>query len=98
MSWHYDGEIRIKKLETQPYGTNCYIVFCSQSGEGVIVDTPGEASKILAQAEDIKVKYIIITHTHFDHLGSSRLRWPSILRKQEPFPHHLTCHWRMAMW
>ena len=70
MSWHYDGEIRIKKLETQPYGTNCYIVVCPQSGEGVIVDTPGEASKILAQAEDIKVRYIIITHTHLDHLGA----------------------------
>ena len=70
MSWHYDGEIRIKKLETQPYGTNCYIVVCPRSGEGVIVDTPGEASRILAQAEDIKVRYIIITHTHLDHLGA----------------------------
>ncbi len=72
MGWHYDGEIRIKKLEIQPFGTNCYIVVCPQSGEGVIVDTPGEASRILAQAEDIKVRYIIITHTHLDHLGAFR--------------------------
>lgn len=72
MAWHYDGEIRIKKLEIEPFGTNCYIVVCPQSGEGVIVDTPGEGAKILAQAEDIKVKYIIITHTHLDHLGAFR--------------------------
>jgi glyoxylase-like metal-dependent hydrolase (beta-lactamase superfamily II) len=70
MSWHYDGEIRIKKLEIQPFGTNCYIVACPQSGEGIIVDTPGEASRILAEAADISVRYIIITHTHLDHLGA----------------------------
>lgn len=72
MSWHYDGEIRIKKLQIQPYGTNCYIVVCSHTGEGVIVDTPGEASRILAEAEDIRVRYVIITHTHLDHLGAFR--------------------------
>ncbi|MFC1892646.1 MBL fold metallo-hydrolase [Chloroflexota bacterium] len=70
MSWHYDAEIRIKKLETAPFGTNCYIIVCSQSDEGVIVDTPGEAARILAQAEGIRVRRIIITHTHFDHLGA----------------------------
>jgi len=70
MNWHYDGEVQIKKLEIQPFGTNCYIIVCPQSGEGVIVDTPGEASRILKQAEDVRVKHIIITHTHFDHLGA----------------------------
>jgi hydroxyacylglutathione hydrolase len=70
MSWYYDGEVRINKLEIQPFGTNCYIVVCPTSGEGVIVDTPGEASKILARAEDVRVRYIVITHTHLDHLGA----------------------------
>jgi glyoxylase-like metal-dependent hydrolase (beta-lactamase superfamily II) len=70
MNWHYDGEVQIKKLEIQPFGTNCYIVICPQSGEGVIVDAPGEASRILKQVEDVRIKHIIITHTHFDHLGA----------------------------
>ena len=70
MNWHYDGEIRIKKLEIQPFGTNCYLVVCPQSGEGILIDTPGEASRILREVKDIKITYIIITHTHFDHLGA----------------------------
>ncbi len=70
MSWYYDGEIRIKKLEIQPYANNCYIIACPQTGQAVILDTPGEAATILAQAEDVSVSYIIITHTHRDHLGA----------------------------
>ena len=72
MAWHYDGELRIKKLKIAPYDTNCYIIVCPHSGEGVIIDTPGEASRMLAQVEDINVKYIVITHTHPDHLGAFR--------------------------
>lgn len=70
MSWHYDGEIRIKKLEVPPFGTNCYIVACPRSGESIIVDTPGDAPRILAEAEETMVRCIVITHTHFDHLGA----------------------------
>ena len=70
MKWYYDGEIRIKKLKIPPYGTNCYIVACPDTGEAVIIDTPGEASRILTEAQELHIRYIIITHTHADHLGA----------------------------
>lgn len=70
MNWYYDGEIRFKKLKIQPYGTNCYIVACSETGDAVIIDTPGEASRIINEADELHVHYIIITHTHHDHMGS----------------------------
>ncbi|OGO19613.1 MAG: hypothetical protein A2144_07710 [Chloroflexi bacterium RBG_16_50_9] len=68
MGWYYDRELRIKKLEIPPYDNNCYIVACPRTGQAIVVDTPGEADRILAEAEDLNVRYIIITHTHSDHL------------------------------
>lgn len=70
MKWDYDAEIRIKKLTLSPYETNCYIVACPRTGEAVIIDAPGAASKILAESKELHVRYVIITHTHPDHLGA----------------------------
>jgi hydroxyacylglutathione hydrolase len=72
MKWHYDDEIRIKKLKIAPYETNCYIIVCPRSGEGAVVDTPGESNRMLAEVADVSIRYIIITHTHPDHLGAFR--------------------------
>ena len=49
--------------------TNCYIVGCEETKEGVIIDPGGNAKRILAEVEklSLKIKYIINTHGHFDH-------------------------------
>jgi glyoxylase-like metal-dependent hydrolase (beta-lactamase superfamily II) len=70
LKWYYDKEIRIKKLKIPPYGTNCYIIACPQTCEAVIIDTPGAASRIIAESQGLSIRYIIITHTHSDHLGA----------------------------
>jgi glyoxylase-like metal-dependent hydrolase (beta-lactamase superfamily II) len=70
LNWDYDAEIRIKKLILSPYETNCYIVACHRTGEAVIIDAPGAASKIIAETSELHVRYIVITHTHPDHLGA----------------------------
>lgn len=50
--------------------SNAYMVVCRETKESVIVDTPGDATKILDQAAGTQVKYILITHNHGDHLGA----------------------------
>ncbi|MDY6917189.1 MAG: MBL fold metallo-hydrolase [Chloroflexota bacterium] len=88
MNWHYDGEIQIRKLATKPFDTNCYVVACPRSGEAVIIDTPAESAKILAQAKGLRITHILITHTHLDHLGAfddvrDRLKAPVAIHPSE---------------
>ncbi|MEJ5301595.1 MAG: MBL fold metallo-hydrolase [Thermodesulforhabdaceae bacterium] len=51
----------------------CYIVFDSQTGEGIVIDPAGDADKILQLAKDrhINIKYIINTHSHADHTAEN---------------------------
>lgn len=63
-----DENLQIDKLSLGPYGTNCYILSCRQTGECVLVDAPAEADTILGHLKGFDPKYIIITHNHMDHL------------------------------
>ena len=68
MPLHYDGEIRITKINMGPYNNNGYIVVCPETNEGVIIDTPAEPDKLLDQIGDTKIRAVLITHKHQDHL------------------------------
>lgn len=68
MSLHYDGEVRITKINMGPYDNNGYIVACPETNEGVIIDTPAEPEKLLKALGDLGIKAILITHGHQDHL------------------------------
>jgi len=64
----------VKKLEVGPIMANCYILGCEDTKEAVVIDPGDEADRILlALAESgLKVKYIINTHGHFDHVGANK--------------------------
>lgn len=68
MPLHYDGEIRITKINMGPYNNNGYIVACPETNEGVIIDTPAEPEKLLNAIGGVQIKAILITHRHQDHL------------------------------
>jgi glyoxylase-like metal-dependent hydrolase (beta-lactamase superfamily II) len=56
-----------------PVQENCFIVREQGSGRGVIVDPGEEAPRILAAVDSLgieQVEAILITHTHFDHIGA----------------------------
>lgn len=58
--------MNIKRLIVGPIQTNCYIV--SSERKMAIIDPGDEAELILENvSSDIKLKYIICTHYHFDH-------------------------------
>jgi glyoxylase-like metal-dependent hydrolase (beta-lactamase superfamily II) len=59
--------MEIQRLETDPFGTNAYLLLCRKSKEAILVDAPGDADIILNHLNGFKVKMIIITHGHVDH-------------------------------
>ena len=63
----------IKELAVGPLMANCFICGCSKTKEAVVIDPGGDADRILlALADDkLKVKYIINTHGHFDHVSAN---------------------------
>ena len=70
-----DDNIQIERLELRPWGTNAYIIICLQTGDSVLVDAPADASTIMKRLQGTNPKYILLTHSHFDHIGAlSELR------------------------
>ena len=64
----------IKEFVLGAIQTNCYVVSCPETREAVIID-PGDYSPSLEhyiKEEQLLVKYIINTHSHFDHVGGNK--------------------------
>jgi hydroxyacylglutathione hydrolase len=64
----------IEQLALGPIQANCFILACEETKEAVVIDPGDEADKILMALakKALKVKNIINTHGHFDHVGANR--------------------------
>jgi glyoxylase-like metal-dependent hydrolase (beta-lactamase superfamily II) len=64
----------LKMMETGPLMVNCYIVADEETKEAAVFDPAGNVDRILKVLADdhLKVKYIINTHTHWDHVGGNK--------------------------
>lgn len=53
--------------------TNCHLAWCRDSKEALIIDPGNDAGTILKaiQSLNLKVKYIVNTHGHLDHIGAN---------------------------
>ncbi len=60
----------VKQLPVGIIQANCYIAGCEETKEGVVIDPGDEGERILAEVEalGLKIKYILNTHAHFDHI------------------------------
>ena len=64
--------MKVKALLVGPLATNCYIAYCEETGEAIIIDPGGDAGRILdhVSREGLKVKFIVNTHGHADHVSA----------------------------
>ena len=69
-----EADLIIKRLEVGPIMANCYILGCEDTKEAVVIDPGEDADRILMTLAEssLKVKYIINTHGHFDHVGANK--------------------------
>jgi glyoxylase-like metal-dependent hydrolase (beta-lactamase superfamily II) len=53
---------------------NCYILGCESTKEAVVIDPGDDADRILMELSkaELRVKYLINTHGHFDHVGANK--------------------------
>ncbi|MGE5329551.1 MAG: MBL fold metallo-hydrolase [Deltaproteobacteria bacterium] len=61
----------IIKLELGMLETNCYIFVDEETRQGMIIDPGDDVTKLLdiINNEKIQIKYIVLTHGHWDHIG-----------------------------
>lgn len=74
------------------YDANCYIVYDEASKEGFVIDPGGDAEGIFdaISSRGIKVKFILLTHGHFDHTGGvnelkSKLNVPAYISEKDKY-------------
>jgi hydroxyacylglutathione hydrolase len=62
----------IKSLVVGPLENNCFIIGDDSTKEVLVIDPGDEPDRILdlINENNFKVKYIICTHAHFDHVGA----------------------------
>ena len=66
-----DKSVILETLPVGPLQTNCYLIGCAETRFAAVIDPGGDAADILSAVERHKLtlKYILLTHAHFDHMG-----------------------------
>jgi len=78
LSFSYNGEgkstMQLSRLVVGPLQVNCYIVYDEKTKDAIVIDPGDDAQDILhlVNGKGLKVKYVINTHAHFDHVGANK--------------------------
>jgi len=68
-----EDEMYLETLVVGDIDANCYIIAAESGGETMVIDPGGNAQMVLdtIAAADLDVKYIILTHAHWDHFAAA---------------------------
>ena len=60
--------LSVTKLAVGPMDNNAYLLRCSQTGQGVLIDAANEADRLIELIGGTPVSAIVTTHRHWDHV------------------------------
>lgn len=63
--------MNVKMMQVGPIGTNCYILEDEKTREAAVIDPGGDAPEIVKALDGAEVRYILLTHGHYDHTGGA---------------------------
>jgi glyoxylase-like metal-dependent hydrolase (beta-lactamase superfamily II) len=66
------SDIELKRFSVGSYDNNVYILVDSDTRESVLFDAPTDAPRIMDELRGTSLKYILMTHTDFDHVQALR--------------------------
>ncbi len=62
--------MKVKRLVLGPLETNCWLVDDGRGGPLLVIDPAGSSELLLAAVGELDVAHIVLTHSHFDHIGA----------------------------
>lgn len=67
--------MNIQTVKVGIISTNCYILTDEKTNEAIVIDPGSKCGQIIDAVKDKNVKYILLTHGHYDHiLGAAQLK------------------------
>lgn len=65
----------LEKFICPPIGTNCYLLYCPETKQAAVIDTPFRSCsqvKVFVEKEGLQLSTIFLTHSHWDHIADAK--------------------------